>query len=179
MNSMNKIEYIDEYSGIVTCQSGVVLETLEATVQEKGLCVPLDLGAKGSCHIGGNVSTNAGGLRLIRYGNLHGSVTGVEAVTADGQIMNLMSNFKKDNTGYHLKHLFIGSEGSLGIITRLSIQCPAASKSVNVAFLGLQSYDDVMKTFLLAKLELGEILSGIEMIDEISLDCSTKVFNLQ
>lgn len=179
MNSMNKIESIDEFSGIVTCQSGVVLETLETTVRGKGLCVPLDLGAKGSCHIGGNVSTNAGGLRLIRYGNLHGSVTGVEAVTADGQIMNLMSNFKKDNTGYHLKHLFIGSEGSLGIITRLSIQCPTASKAVNVAFLGLQSYDDVMKTFLLAKRELGEVLSSVEMIDEISLHCSTKVFNLK
>lgn len=76
MNSMNKIETIDEYSGIVTCQSGVVLENLENAVREKGLCVPLDLGAKGSCHIGGNVSTNAGGLRLLRYGNLHGSVTG-------------------------------------------------------------------------------------------------------
>lgn len=75
---MNKIEYIDEYSGIVTCQSGVILENLDSKVRESGLCVPLDLGAKGSCHIGGNVSTNAGGLRLIRYGNLHGSVTGVE-----------------------------------------------------------------------------------------------------
>lgn len=178
MNSMNKIEYIDEYSGIVTCQAGVVLENLESAVQEKGLCVPLDLGAKGSCHIGGNVSTNAGGLRLIRYGNLQGSVTGVEAVTADGQVMNLMSNFKKDNTGYHLKHLFIGSEGSLGIITRLSIQCPTASKAVNVAFLGLQSYDDVMKTFLLAKKELGEVLSAVEMIDEMSLSCCTKYFNM-
>lgn len=77
-SSMNEIEYIDEYSGIVTCQAGVILETLDTTVREKGLCVPLDLGAKGSCQIGGNVSTNAGGLRLIRYGNLHGSVTGVE-----------------------------------------------------------------------------------------------------
>lgn len=178
MNSMNKIECIDEYSGIVTCQSGVVLENLETAVQEKGLCVPLDLGAKGSCHIGGNVSTNAGGLRLLRYGNLHGSVTGVEAVTANGQIMNLMSNFKKDNTGYHLKHLFIGSEGSLGIITRLSIQCPTASKAVNLSFLGLKSYDDVLNTYLLAKQELGEILSSCEMIDETSLYCSTKVFNL-
>ena len=178
MSSMNKIESIDEYSGIVTCQSGVVLENLESAVQEKGLCVPLDLGAKGSCHIGGNVSTNAGGLRLLRYGNLHGSVTGVEAVTANGQIMNLMSNFKKDNTGYHLKHLFIGSEGSLGVVTRLSIQCPTASPAVNVSFLGLNSYADVMKTFLLAKQDLGEILSSCEMIDEISLHCSTTILNL-
>ena len=176
---MNKIEQIDEYSGIVQCQSGVILENLEATVREKGLCVPLDLGAKGSCHIGGNVSTNAGGLRLIRYGNLHGSVLGLEAVKADGTILDLMSNFKKDNTGFHLKHLFIGSEGSLGIVTKLSLHCPTASRAVNVAFLGLQSYDNVMNTFLLAKKELGEILSSCEMIDSVSLECSTKVFNLQ
>jgi D-2-hydroxyglutarate dehydrogenase len=174
---MNKIEYIDDYSGIVTCQSGVILENLDSTLREHDLIVPLDLGAKGSCHIGGNVSTNAGGLRLIRYGNLHGSVTGVEAVTATGQVMNLMSNFKKDNTGYHLKHLFIGSEGSLGIVTKLSIQCPTASRAVNLAFLGLQNYGDVMNTFLLAKKELGEILSSVEMIDELSLDVSMRVFD--
>lgn len=77
---MDKIEQIDEYSGILVCQSGCVLGTLEEKVNEKGLVMPLDLGAKGSCHIGGNVSTNAGGLRLVRYGNLHGSVLGVEAV---------------------------------------------------------------------------------------------------
>lgn len=98
---------------------------------------------------------------------------------ANGQVMNLMSNFKKDNTGFHLKHLFIGSEGTLGIVTRLSIQCPVASQSINVAFLGLNSYDDVMKTFLKAKRELGEILSAVEMIDEISLHCSTTVYNLK
>ncbi|CAO1421788.1 unnamed protein product [Diamesa hyperborea] len=179
MGLMNKIEKIDEYSGIVQCQSGVILENLEATVREKGLCVPLDLGAKGSCHIGGNISTNAGGLRLIRYGNLHGSVLGLEAVKADGTVLDLMSNFKKDNTGFHLKHLFIGSEGSLGIVTKLALHCPTASRAVNVAFLGLESYDKVMNTFLLAKNELGEILSSCEMIDSLSLDCSTKVYNLQ
>lgn len=98
--------------------------------------MPLDLGAKGSCHIGGNVSTNAGGIRLLRYGNLHGSVLGVEAVKADGTVLDLMSNFKKDNTGYHLKHMFIGSEGTLGVLTKVSIFCPTASRAINVAFLG-------------------------------------------
>lgn len=93
--------------------------------------------------------------------------------------MDLMSNFKKDNTGYHLKHLFIGSEGTLGIITKLSIFCPTASKSVNVAFLGLENYDAVKKTFLAAKRGLGEILSSCEMIDSGSLESSTYHFNLQ
>lgn len=96
----------------------------------------------------GNLSTNAGGLRLLRYGNLHGSVMGLEAVTADGNILDIMSNFKKDNTGYHLKHLFIGSEGTLGIITKVAMHCPTLSKAINVAFLGLESYQSVMDTYL-------------------------------
>lgn len=171
---MNKIESIDELSGVLVCQSGCILEKLEEKVSEKNLMMPLDLGAKGSCHIGGNVSTNAGGLRLLRYGNLHGSVLGVEAVTANGQIIDLMSNFKKDNTGYHLKHMFIGSEGTLGVVTKLAMFCPSAPKSVNIAFLGLESYDAVLKTFLSAKRELGEILSSCEMIDASSLECSRR-----
>lgn len=179
MGLMNKVEHIDEYSGIVRCQSGVVLENLEAIVREKGLVVPLDLGAKGTCHIGGNVSTNAGGLRLVRYGNLHGSVLGVEAVLSDGKILNLMSNFKKDNTGYHLKHLFIGSEGSLGIVTKLALHCPTAPNAVNLAFVGLENFENVREAYLLAKRELGEILSSIEMIDELSLEASLKMCNLR
>ncbi|XP_055688988.1 D-2-hydroxyglutarate dehydrogenase, mitochondrial [Lutzomyia longipalpis] len=175
--NMNEIETIDQVSGILVCQSGCILEQLDEKAHENGLCMPLDLGAKGSCHIGGNVSTNAGGLRLLRYGNLHGSVLGVEVVKADGTVLDLMSNFKKDNTGYHLKHLFIGSEGTLGIITKVAIFCPTASKAVNLAFLGVENYENVMKTFLQAKQELGEILSACEMIDAESLKCSTKPFN--
>lgn len=133
---MNKIEQLDPISGILVCQSGCVLEQLDDHARSHDLIMPIDLGAKGTCHIGGNVSTNAGGLRLLRYGNLHGNVTGVEAVKADGTVLDLMSHFKKDNTGYHLKHLFIGSEGTLGIVTRVAISCPTASKAVNVAFVG-------------------------------------------
>lgn len=98
--------------------------------------MPLDLGAKDSCQIGGNLSTNAGGIRLIKYGSLQGSVLGVEVVLADGRVLDLLSTLKKDNTGYHLKHLFIGSEGTLGIITKTSIKCPPSPSAINVAFLG-------------------------------------------
>lgn len=136
MQLMDKIEHVDGTAGILVCQSGCILEKLEGYVSERGLRMPIDLGAKGTCQIGGNVSTNAGGLRVLRYGNLHGSVLGVEAVKADGTILDLMSSFKKDNTGYHLKHLFIGSEGTLGVVTKLAIACPTASKSINVALVG-------------------------------------------
>merc|ERR1712013_808945 len=92
--------------------------TLDSVLADQGMMVPLDLGAKGSCHIGGNVSTNAGGLRLLRYGSLHGTVLGLEVVLADGTVMDCLTNMRKDNTGYDLKQLFIGSEGTLGIVTR-------------------------------------------------------------
>ena len=138
---------LDLNSGLVTVQSGVILETLDQYLSENDLMVPLDLGAKGSCHIGGNVSTNAGGLRLLRYGNLHGSVLGLEVVLADGSVMDCLSQLKKDNTGYDLKHLFIGSEGTLGFVTKVALQCPTRPKAVNVAFLGLESFDHVLKTF--------------------------------
>ena len=93
---MDQIESVDANSSVATVQSGVILERLDSTLRsEHGLMVPLDLGAKGSCHIGGNVSTNAGGLRLVRYGNLHGSVMGVEAVLADGRVLDCLSPLKK------------------------------------------------------------------------------------
>lgn len=136
MQFMNKIEHVDETAGILVCQSGCVLEKLEQHLLQHNLIMPIDLGAKGTCQIGGNISTNAGGLRLVRYGNLHGNVLGIEAVKADGTVLDLMSNFKKDNTGYHLKHLFIGSEGTLGVVTKLAIACPTASQSLNVALVG-------------------------------------------
>ncbi|XP_076035373.1 D-2-hydroxyglutaric acid dehydrogenase [Oratosquilla oratoria] len=176
---MNKIESLDELSGVMVCQSGCVLETLDNYLSENGLMMPLDLGAKGSCHIGGNVSTNAGGLRLLRYGSLHGSVLGLEAVLASGEVVDCLSSLKKDNTGYDLKHLFIGSEGTLGIVTKVAIQCPTKPRSVTLAFLGLESFDDVLNTFKECKAKLGEILSSCEFIDASSMECVTQNLNLK
>jgi len=109
-SAMNKILAFDPVAGAVTCQAGCVLQALDDYVAERDHAVPLDLGAKGSCHVGGNVATNAGGLRLLRYGSLHGSVLGLEAVLADGTVLDTLSTLRKDNTGYDLKQLFIGSE---------------------------------------------------------------------
>ena len=143
---MNKVEEIDPVSGILVAQAGCVLEQLNQTLEEHRLMMPLDLGAKGSCQLGGNLSTNAGGLRLLRYGSLRGTVLGVEAVLADGTIVDCLQTLRKDNTGYDLKQIFLGSEGTLGLITRASVLCAPLPNAVNVAYLSLDSFDAVGNT---------------------------------
>ncbi|XP_020293685.1 D-2-hydroxyglutarate dehydrogenase, mitochondrial [Pseudomyrmex gracilis] len=179
MKLMNKILDTNELAGVLTCEAGCVLQNLENHLATVNLMMPLDLGAKGSCLIGGCVSTNAGGIRLLRYGNLHGNVLGVEAVKANGDVVDALNTLKKNNTGYHLKHLFIGSEGTLGIVTKVAIQCPSLPKTVNVAFLGLESFDKVLKTYHLAKRELSEILSSCEMMDRLSMDVSVNNLDMK
>jgi FAD/FMN-containing dehydrogenase len=124
LSSMNKIRSFDPVSGILVSDAGCILESLSEHIAPQGFIMPIDLGAKGSCHIGGNVATNAGGLRLLRYGSLHGTVLGLEVVLPDGTILDQLSTLRKDNTGYDLKQLFIGAEGTLGIITGVSILTP-------------------------------------------------------
>ena len=130
--NMNQIEDFDEFAGILTCQSGCILENLESFLNQKGYLMPLDLGSKGTCQIGGNLGTNAGGQRLARYGSLHGTVLSLQVVVPNGQILDLGKPLRKDNTGYDLKHLFIGSEGTLGVITKVSILTPKKSKAIQV-----------------------------------------------
>uniref|UniRef100_A0A8C4UCL9 D-2-hydroxyglutarate dehydrogenase, mitochondrial n=1 Tax=Falco tinnunculus TaxID=100819 RepID=A0A8C4UCL9_FALTI len=163
---MNKIISFDKVSGILVCQAGCILEKLNEYLEDQGFIMPLDLGAKGSCHIGGNVATNAGGLRLLRYGSLRGTVLGLEVVLADGSVLDCLTSLRKDNTGYDLKQLFIGSEGTLGVITAVSILCPQKPKAVNLAFLGCQSFAKVLETFTTSRAMLGEILSACEFMDE-------------
>uniref|UniRef100_K3WIE6 FAD-binding PCMH-type domain-containing protein n=1 Tax=Globisporangium ultimum (strain ATCC 200006 / CBS 805.95 / DAOM BR144) TaxID=431595 RepID=K3WIE6_GLOUD len=169
-SAMNSVIDFDEVSGILVCEAGCILENLDNYVAKKGYMMPLDLGAKGTCQIGGNVSANAGGLRLLRYGSLHGTVLGVEAVLADGTIVDCLSTMRKDNTGYDLKQLFIGSEGTLGVVTKVSILTPPRSSSVNVALLGCEDFEAVQRTFVEAKKHLGEVLSAVEFMDRQSLD---------
>ncbi|KAH8702031.1 actin interacting protein 2 [Talaromyces proteolyticus] len=162
---MNNIRSFDEESGVFVADAGVILEVADSYLAERGYLFPLDLGAKGSCHIGGNVATNAGGLRLLRYGSLHGNVLGLEAVLPDGTIVDSLSKLRKNNTGYDFKQLFIGAEGTIGIITGISIICPPRAKAVNVAYFGLESFDHVRKAFREAKGQLSEILSAFELMD--------------
>lgn len=179
MSRMNRIRDFDEVSGVLVVDAGCILEVVDEYLKTKNHIFPLDLGAKGSCHIGGNVSTNAGGLRLMRYGSLHGNVLGIEAVLPNGTVIDDLSKMRKNNTGYDLKQLFIGAEGTLGIITGVSVICPQKPKAVNVAFFGLESFEKVIETFTHAKIQLSEILSAFELMDEQSQEVVHKVAKYQ
>jgi FAD/FMN-containing dehydrogenase len=185
LEDMNTINHIDEHSGILTCDAGVILQNLHDYASDNGRLFPLDIGSKGTCQIGGNVSTNAGGQYFFRFGGLHGTVMGLEVVLPDGRVMQLNMNggddggtgepkpisctHRKDNTGYDLKHLFIGAEGTLGIVTKVAIACPALPSSKNATMLVCSSYDHVLKVLRTAHDELGEILSAFELIDTNTL----------
>jgi D-2-hydroxyglutarate dehydrogenase len=164
---------VDADSGVVVAGAGCVLQALDGAAAAQGLMMPLDLGSKGSCMIGGNVSTNAGGLRLLRWGSLHGSVLGVEAVLADGTVVDALSVLRKDNVGYDVKQLFIGSEGTLGVVTKVAIQAVQRPRAVNVALFGLPDgrFDATCVPLLrLAREGLGEILSAVEFVDRDAME---------
>jgi FAD/FMN-containing dehydrogenase len=174
LGAMNSIRSFDPVSGILVADAGCILESLTDYLAPHQHLMPLDLGAKGSCQIGGNVATNAGGLRLLRYGSLHGSVLGLEVVLPDGTIMDSLSTLRKDNTGYDLKQLFIGAEGTLGIITAVSILTPPIPRASNNVVLALPKFENVLPIYREVKSGLGEILSAFEWFDRESYDLVVK-----
>lgn len=178
IEKMNTIENFDGTSGILTCGAGCILQNLEEYVSERNHVIPYDLGAKGSCFIGGNVSTNAGGIRFLRYGSLRGSVLGLEAVCGDGTIMDLMSSMRKDTTGYDLKQLFIGSEGSLGVVTKVNILCPPMPRHKAVIVLCASSFQDVLTIYQFIRNSCNEYLSAFELFDQLSLNAVTSNLGL-
>src|SRR6201995_5669442 len=140
MERMTAIEEVDTGGGVVITQTGVPLQRLQERVGDAGFMFPLDLGARGSCTIGGNVSTNAGGNRVIRYGMARDLVLGLEAVLADGTVLSSMNRMIKNNAGYDLKQLFIGSEGTLGIVTRVVLRLRELPRSHDVALVGIEGF---------------------------------------
>ena len=172
LSRMNKIIQVD--SGSAVCEAGVILEELNQVCDKQGLMVPLDLAARGSCQVGGNVSTNAGGIRYLRYGSLHASVLGLEAVLPSGEVLSSLNTMKKDNTGYDLKQLFIGSEGTLGVVTKVVLSLVAKPKAVNVAMFTCDDFAIVTDLLRHARVHLGEILSAYEFQDREAADLVIK-----
>ncbi len=122
MELMNQVEEVDTSTGVAIVQAGTPLQKIQERVEQDGFMFPLDLGSRGSCTIGGNISTNAGGNRVIRYGMTREMILGLEVVTADGTVLKGLRKYIKNNTGIDLKHLFIGSEGILGVVTRAALR---------------------------------------------------------
>ena len=164
MEKLNHIEEIDEKSRTITVESGVVLEQIHQAVKEKNLLFPLNFGAKGSAQIGGIISTNAGGLRVFKYGMTRHMVLGLEVVMADGTIISSMKKIIKDNSAYDLKQLFVGSEGTLGIITKAVLKLVEAPTSRNSAYIGVNEYDQVVNLLKYLDSGLAGNLSGFELI---------------
>jgi FAD/FMN-containing dehydrogenase len=164
LERMVGIEEIDPASATMTVRAGTSLETIQKAADECGLFFPLDLGSRGSCAIGGNLSTNAGGNRVIRYGMTRELVLGLEVVLPDGTIMTSLNKLIKNNAGYDLKHLFIGSEGTLGIITRVVLKLFPKPRSTMAALCAVPDYAAVLSLLNAARSGLGPLLSAFEVM---------------
>ena len=165
LERMNRIESVDTANRTAVVQAGVVLETLQDHLQQFGLIFPLDLGGRGSCQLGGNAATNAGGVRVIRYGMMREQVLGIEAVLADGRIVSSLNKMIKNNTGYDLKQLFIGSEGTLGVITRLVLRLREQPSSSNTAMVCASRFEQIARLLRHMDGALGGQLSAFELLD--------------
>lgn len=164
LGRMNAIEVIDTDQALMTAQAGVVLENACAAAQAEGLFLPLDLGSRGSATLGGVLSTNAGGNRVLRYGMARDMVLGLEVVLADGTVVSSMNGLIKNNTGYDLKQLFVGSEGTLGVITRAVLRLRPAPRSQEVALLAVSRFSDLVRLLRRLEVSLSGALSAFEVM---------------
>ena len=164
LERMNQIEEIDVESRTMTVQAGVPLQVVQEEADKADLLFPLDIGARGSATIGGNVSTNAGGNRVIRYGMMRDQILGMEVVLADGTVVTSMNKIIKNNTGYDLKHLFVGAEGTLGIVTRIVLRLRPKPKSQQMAFVAVNTFSQVTRVLNLLDGALGGSLSAFEVL---------------
>ena len=173
MEKFNKIIEVDPGSRTMTVESGVILENIQSAAKDLDMLFPLNFGAKGSAQIGGCISTNAGGLRVLRYGMTRNLILGLEVVLADGTILSSLKKILKDNSGYDLKQLFIGSEGTLGVVTKAVLRLQELPKSRNSAFIGIGSFDKVIALLKLSDKVLSGSLSGFELIWNDTYRCLT------
>src|SRR5499426_2407400 len=164
LTRLDRIREVDPASNAMTCEAGVVLAKAQKAAAAVDRLFPLSLGAEGSCTIGGNLSTNAGGTGAVAYGIARDLVLGLEVVLADGRVMNLLSKLKKNNTGYDLRHIFIGGEGTLGIITAAVVKLFPRPRAVETTFVGVPSPAAAVKLLNLAQARVGGAVTSFELI---------------
>ncbi len=169
LGRMQAIRAIDKDNLTVTVEAGCILQTLQERCESQGYLFPLSLAAEGSCTIGGNLGTNAGGTQVVRYGNTRELCLGLEVVNAQGEIWNGLKGLRKDNTGYDLRNLFIGSEGTLGVITAATMKIYPMPASQLTAWAALPSFDAAVRLLALAHQYLGAGLTGFEVMNRFAL----------
>ncbi|SCD22595.1 FAD-binding oxidoreductase [Brucella inopinata] len=174
LGRMNRIRNLDTVGNLVTLEAGVILKNLQDAAEKAGRLFPLSLGAEGSCQIGGNLGSNAGGTAVLAYGNMRELCLGLEVVLPTGEILNDLRYVKKDNTGYDLKDIFVGSEGTLGVITAAVLKIFPQPKGKGVAYAGLRSPEDVLRLFQLATEHAGPSLTGFELMPRVGVEFTVR-----
>jgi FAD/FMN-containing dehydrogenase len=174
LGRLNRVRAIDPVDFTITVEAGCVLADVQRAAEEVDRLFPLSLGAEGSCQIGGNLSTNAGGIAVLRYGNMRDLTLGLEVVLPDGRVWDGLRALRKDNTGYDLKHLFIGGEGTLGIITAATLKLFPRPREVETAFLALRRVEDAMALFARARKASGDQLTAFELIPRLGLEMAMR-----
>ncbi|MGE0716260.1 MAG: FAD-binding oxidoreductase [Alphaproteobacteria bacterium] len=170
LGRMNRVRAIDPANYTITVEAGVILAEVQAAADRADRLFPLSLGAEGSCQIGGNLSTNAGGIQVLRYGNARDLVLGLEVVLPDGQVWDGLRALRKDNTGYDLKQLFVGGEGTLGIVTAAVLKLFPKPRAMRTAFVAVPGHRAALDLFVLARAASGDQLTAFELIPRIGLD---------
>lgn len=170
LTRMNRIRALDISNDTITVEAGVILKHLQDAAEGAGRLFPLSLGAEGSCTVGGNLATNAGGTAVLRYGNMRDLTLGLEVVLPDGRIWNGLRALRKDNTGYDLKHLFIGAEGTLGIITAAVLKLYPAQRSCTTAWVAVPEPEAAVNLLSHMRAACGDRLTGFELMSKQSVD---------
>ena len=174
LSRMNRIREIDTLNDTITVEAGVVLQTIQQAAAEADRLFPLSLGAQGSCQIGGNLSTNAGGTQVLRYGNTRALALGLEVVLPDGRVWNGLRGLRKDNTGYDLKQMFIGAEGTLGIITAAVLRLFPKPRDIQTAMVAVPDPAAAVKLLGLARKFAGEAVTGFELLKRNCFEITVK-----
>ena len=171
---LNRIRDLDQANYTMTAEAGCILARLQSAASEVDRYLPLSLGSEGSCMLGGNLSTNAGGLNVIRYGMARELVLGLEVVLADGRVLDALTGLRKDNTGYDVKSLFLGAEGTLGIITAACLKLYPALRSFATAFVAVRDPDAAVSLLGTLRDASGDCVSSFELIPRIGIDLTTR-----